>query len=984
MFDEPQELLHLPPRAARRFTVGRRLGYGGMGEVFQARDEVLTRDVAIKVIRPDLLGDEDFVRRFKREVVTLSRIHHPNVVRFHDVWDEEGQVFYTMEFVEGTGLDALVAKKRLNVTQAVDLVAAVADGLAAIHEAGVVHRDIKPANVVVTHDGVAKLLDFSLATFVSPVTEHKITASGQLSGTLNYMAPEIFKGLEADVRSDVYQVGVTLYEAITGKHPLADMPLLEIVQGTAGDKVPSFRHKIPGADEALEAIVMASLHRDPAQRTATAVELRDALRGWLGASGAAVQGPRRKVRIGVDVGGTFTHAVALAGAEAELVGSAKVPTTHTHDDGVAQGIVDALRVLIEQDGVDPRDVSRVAHSTTQATNALLEGDVCIVGVVAAGRGFDGRQTRSQTEIGDVDLGQGHAIRTLHRYVDLTDDETQDGRALEAACRELHDEGVRALVAAAAFSVDEPAVEEAILQSAAACGLPATATHHISQLYGLRNRTRTAVLNAAILPKMTDTATKTERAVRALGIEAPVVVMRSDGGAMDVAQMQRRPILTILSGPAAGVAAALLAAGVSEGIFLEVGGTSTDVSCIRDGRPHMRPARVGEHRLYLNTLDVRTVGVAGGSMVRLADGAVEVVGPRSAHIAGLRYAAFPGVMARLPADVRVVEMAPRPTDPANYVALADGGPPVWTITPTCAANVLASVPDGDYARGDAESARRALAALGRELGTDADGAARAVLDRGARDIEAVVIELLDDYGVDRRRARLVGGGGGAGVWLPVIGDRLELPAAVVDDAPLISAIGAAMALLQETVERTLIDPSPDDIARVREEARQTVAKAGADPTTIEVHVEVDRTRGILRATAVGSHELFADDATLGDDDLCTRDDAAPVRSARRHHHALYRPRPGRPGAPQRHRRRGTHDPPGPLRRRVRRDHAGMRQLRRRRHDPARCLPHHGHPHRRPVGPRRRGPAPRRLRRRARPRPTRHRRPARRQTTVTKKV
>ena len=524
-----------------------------MGEVFLARDEALDRDVAIKVIRPDLADDEDFVKRFKREVVTLSRISHPNVIHFYDVWDEESTLFYTMEYVEGKDLDHLIASGKLDVVKACELVAQVCDGLAAIHKAGVIHRDIKPGNVVVTSDGVPKLLDFSLATFVNPVTAHKITASGQLSGTLNYIAPEVFKGYDADEVSDVYQMGLLLYEALCCDHPFADLPILDIVQGIAANKVSSFIERIEGADEDLEDIVFRAMHVSIDDRIQSATALRDELNEWISSRGHSLIVSSRKVRVGIDVGGTFTHAVALSGAECKLVGSAKVPTTHSHEDGVAQGIVDALRQLIDGDGLDPRTISRVAHSTTQATNALLEGDVCKVGILAAGEGWDGKRASTQTEIGSLDLDEGSAIETVHRYVELSGDgnEESDREVIEKACRELSEEGVEALVAAAAFSVDNPQVEETILSVAAHCGLPATATHHISQLYGLRNRTRTATLNAAILPKMTETALKTKEAVRALGITAPVVVMRSDGGAMDVEQMQQRPILTILSGPAAG-------------------------------------------------------------------------------------------------------------------------------------------------------------------------------------------------------------------------------------------------------------------------------------------------------------------------------------------------------------------------------------------------------------------------------------------------
>ena len=554
------------------------------------------------------------------------------------------------------------------------------------------------------------------------------------------------------------------------------------------------------------------------------------------------------LRVGIDVGGTFTDIVVVEAGSRELVARIKVPTTHDAPEGVAAGIVAALAAALATPGVDASRIAFIAHSTTQATNALLEGDVARVGIVALHGRFAWLE-RAQLRVPAIVLGPGAALVPRLAYA-RGDDEAQIARAVD----ELVAGGAGAIVASEAFGVDAPAHERFAVTYARERGIVATAGHEVAATYGLRARTRTAVLNAAILPRMERTARMTAAAVASAGIGVSLMIMRSDGGVMDVAEVARRPILTMLSGPAAGIAGALLHENVSDGIFIEVGGTSADCSVIRRGQAQMRPARVGGHRTMLRTLDVRTLAIAGGSIPRLALGALGTsalldVGPRSAHIAGLGYAAFtePGAIE----GAHATFVRPLPDDPADYLALVLRDGRRITITPTCAANLLGYVPATDFARGNAESARLACAIAGAACGLSAEDFARAVLVRSAEKLRAAIDELAADYELAREDIELVGGGGGAAALVPFAAGLLGFPYRLARDAEVISPLGVALALVRDVVERTIVAPSAEDVVRVRREAVERVVAAGAAPELVEVTVEIDARRNLVRATASGA-------------------------------------------------------------------------------------------------------------------------------------
>ena len=563
--------------------------------------------------------------------------------------------------------------------------------------------------------------------------------------------------------------------------------------------------------------------------------------------------PQRAYRIGIDVGGTFTKAVLIDNATRAVVGRFSVPTTHSHARGVASGVVEVFRTVLAQSGVAPEEVVFIAHSTTQATNALLEGDVATVGVLGMSGQNAAKLAEPQVRIDAIELAPGRMLGTANRFL-VTDAMTEDD--IRATIAGLKAEGAQVLVASAAFGVDNTGSEELVRRLGAEAGLLTTCGHEITRLYGLTTRTRTAVLNASILPRMNETATMTEASVREAGIAAPLMIMRGDGGVMDIREMRRRPAMTMLSGPAASVAGALMHLRVSDGIYCEVGGTSTNVGVVRNGRPTITYARVGGHETYVSSLDVRVIGIAGGSLIRAMPGRLIDVGPRSAHIAGLAYAAFADEGDIVDPKVELFE--PLAGDGGDHVAVRVANGARYALTTTCAANVLGYTQPGLHAHGNPEAARRAFAALAEFLGTSVDDAARAVLDCATDKVIPVIHGLIAEYQLDTDQCLLIGEGGGAAALIPRLSERAGLKHEIFEDAEVISSIGVALALVRDVVERIIPHPQPEDLQAIRREALEAAVRLGADARSVDVTVEVDRLTHRVRAIAMGAAEMHVKD------------------------------------------------------------------------------------------------------------------------------
>ena len=257
----------------QRYRVTRRLARGGMATVYVAQDERLERPVALKVMHPYLAESDAFVERFHREARAAARIVHPGVVSVFDQGVVSGQGFLVMELIDGTNLRALLnAQGAFTIPQALRYTTDILEALRAAHRMGVIHRDIKPENILVPTDGPAKVADFGLARAVS---EGSTSATGNMLGTVAYIAPEIVLTTEANARSDLYSVGIMLYEMLTGAVPWADESPLQIASHHVSEDVPSPSATLPWIPREIDDLVAALTARDPANRCADASDALD-------------------------------------------------------------------------------------------------------------------------------------------------------------------------------------------------------------------------------------------------------------------------------------------------------------------------------------------------------------------------------------------------------------------------------------------------------------------------------------------------------------------------------------------------------------------------------------------------------------------------------------------------------------------------------------------------------------------------------------
>ncbi len=285
------------------YRIVEKIGAGGMGEVYRAQDEHLGRDVAVKVLPPGTLSDESARKRFREEALILSKLNHPNIATIHDFDTQAGVDFLVMEYVPGVTLSERLATGPLPEKEVACLGGQLAEGLAAAHERGVIHRDLKPGNLRLTSDGRLKILDFGLAKLVQPVSgdaeTQSLSETRALAGTLPYMAPEQLKGERVDARSDLWAVGIALYEMATGRHPFEGKTSTAVTDQILHAPAPALQELQPRLSSRLADIILKCLEKDAENRYQSAKELQVDLRrltSLMSTASAAVPATRKRTR----------------------------------------------------------------------------------------------------------------------------------------------------------------------------------------------------------------------------------------------------------------------------------------------------------------------------------------------------------------------------------------------------------------------------------------------------------------------------------------------------------------------------------------------------------------------------------------------------------------------------------------------------------------------------------------------------------------
>ena len=265
-----------------RYQIIRTIGEGGMANVYLAYDTILEREVAVKVLRGDLANDEKFVKRFQREAKAASSLNHPNIVEMYDVGEDDGNYFIVMEYVNGKTLKSLIKRRgALSLSETIDIMLQLTSGIAVAHDSYIIHRDLKPQNVMILEDGRVKITDFGIAVALNSM---ELTQTNSVMGSVHYLPPEQANGNGATVKSDIYSLGILMYELLTGKLPFKGDNAVEIAIKQMKEKLPSITAQNPSIPQSVENVVLKACAKNPENRYDSVKEMHDDLKTVLSES----------------------------------------------------------------------------------------------------------------------------------------------------------------------------------------------------------------------------------------------------------------------------------------------------------------------------------------------------------------------------------------------------------------------------------------------------------------------------------------------------------------------------------------------------------------------------------------------------------------------------------------------------------------------------------------------------------------------------
>ncbi len=258
-----------------RYEIIKTIGEGGMANVYLAKDTILDRDVAIKVLRGDLASDEKFVRRFQREALSASSLSHPNIVEIYDVGEDDGNYYIVMEYVPGKNLKQVLKKRgNLTVSEVIDIMLQITSAMGLAHDSLIIHRDLKPQNILMMDDGGVKITDFGIAMALNAT---QLTQTNSAMGSVHYFPPEQASGKGSTLKSDVYSLGIMMYELLTGYLPFRGDNAVEIALKHLKEPIPSIRGEFPNIPQSVENIIIKATAKNPKNRYNNANEMHEDL-----------------------------------------------------------------------------------------------------------------------------------------------------------------------------------------------------------------------------------------------------------------------------------------------------------------------------------------------------------------------------------------------------------------------------------------------------------------------------------------------------------------------------------------------------------------------------------------------------------------------------------------------------------------------------------------------------------------------------------